>query len=251
MLSIPAQTLLLALLLGGLAQGEEILCEGTYKGHLQGVDADADGHLFWSFTTVLLKTDATGKVLASVPVPNHHGDLACDGGKVFVAMNLGKFNQPAGRADSWVYVYSADDLSLLGTYPVPEVVHGAGGMARKGEGWLIIGGLPEGTEENYAYEYDAEFRFIEPHVIASGYTLLGIQTACRVPDGWYFGCYGKRLLRVDDSFRLTGSYPFDAAIGIIPRGDGRFLIARHFGDVKWRAKLRPYRADATKGMIPE
>ena len=79
-----------------------------------------------------------------------------------------------------------------------------------GAGFLVIGGLPENIDENYAYEYDAEFRFVQRHVIASGHTHLGIQTACRTDDGWLFGCYGKRLLRVDDSFRLLGNHEFDA-----------------------------------------
>ncbi|MCB1085407.1 MAG: hypothetical protein KDM63_00055 [Verrucomicrobiae bacterium] len=64
---------------------------------------------------------------------DHHGDLCFHGGKIFVAVNLGKFNDPKGNADSWVYVYDAANLKELAKHPVPEVFHGAGGMdARDG-----------------------------------------------------------------------------------------------------------------------
>jgi hypothetical protein len=146
-------------------------------------------------------------------------------------------------------VYDAKDLKLLAKHRTLEVVHGAGGIARKGKGFLVVGGLPKGVEENYAYEYDSELRFVKRHVIASGYTLLGIQAACRVEKGWLFACYGKQLLRVDDSLRLVSSRPFDAAIGMVPLGKANFQIARHFGKVKYRAKLVPCRADETRGLV--
>ena len=243
--------LLLLLVLGTLVHSGEIVCEGTYKHHLQGVAADAQGNLFWSYTTTLVQTDAAGKALVTISVAYHHGDLTCRDGKVFVAVNLGSFNQPAGKANSWVYVYNAKDLKLLAKHKTPEVVHGAGGIARKDKGFLVVGGLPKGVKENYAYEYDSEFRFVKRHVIASGYTLLGIQAACRVQKGWLFACYGKQLLRVDDSFRLVSSRPFDGAIGMVPLGKGEFQIARHFGKEKYRARLLPFRADDAKGMVAE
>ncbi|MDO4425660.1 MAG: hypothetical protein Q4D17_07865, partial [Planctomycetia bacterium] len=63
----------------------KIMCEGTYGGHLQGLDNDG-ASIFWAFTTELVKTDGDGKVLKKVEVPNHHGDLCCHNGVVFVAV---------------------------------------------------------------------------------------------------------------------------------------------------------------------
>ncbi|MBN2448906.1 MAG: hypothetical protein JXR77_00870 [Lentisphaeria bacterium] len=226
----------------------EIVCGGTYPAHLQGVSATAglDG-FYWSFTRDLLRTDRNGAVQAAVKVPGHHGDLTWHNGKVYVAVNLGAFNQPAGKADSHVYVYADDDLRLLGKHAVPELVHGAGGMACDGSRFIVIGGLPKGIEENYAYEYDLELRFVKRHVIPSGYTHLGIQTACYADGSWRFGCYGGALLHTDGSFRLLGRYPFDAAYGLIPVAEDLFLVARHI-EPKWRAKLVPCQADATNGL---
>lgn len=195
----------------------ETKCPGNYKNHLQGIAVDDDGNFYWSFTTVLLKTDAAGKQLASVDVPSHYGDLTWHKDKVYVAVNLGKFNQEPGQADSWVYVHNAADLKLLDKHPVPEAVHGAGGMEWHNGRFFIVGGLPKTHQQNYVFEYNEQFEFIKRHEIPSGQTLLGIQTVCRGADGeWWFGCYGRPtvVLRTDDNFKLRGIYQFNAAVGI-------------------------------------
>jgi hypothetical protein len=88
---------------------------------------------------------------------------------------------------------------------VPELVHGAGGMAWYDGKFIIVGGLPPGVNENYAYEYDENFRFVKRHVIASGYTLMGIQTIAQADGAWWFGCYGKPavLLRADQRWTFS------------------------------------------------
>lgn len=78
--------------------------------------------------TPLVKTDLNGKLLEKVPVANHHGDLCVHDGKLHVAVNLGKFNDPEGNADSWVYVYDAKTLKEIARHEVQEVFHGAGGI---------------------------------------------------------------------------------------------------------------------------
>ncbi len=126
---------------------------------------------------MLVKTGIDGKLLKKIPVANHHGDPCLQDGKLYVAVNLGKFNDPQGNADSWVYVYNAGDLSFEARHPVQEVFHGAGGIGFQDGRFFVVGGLPMGIEENYVYEYDPGFRFIKKHVVKSGHTLLGIQTA--------------------------------------------------------------------------
>ncbi len=126
---------------------------------------------------MLVKTGIDGKLLKKIPVANHHGDPCFQDGKLYVAVNLGKFNDPQGNADSWVYVYNAGDLSFEARHPVQEVFHGAGGIGFQDGRFFVVGGLPMGIEENYVYEYDPGFRFVKKHVVKSGHTLLGIQTA--------------------------------------------------------------------------
>ncbi|MBN1417504.1 MAG: hypothetical protein JXP34_01945, partial [Planctomycetes bacterium] len=215
--TVSAGTSVLALASAFLALapvGAQVVCPGSYGGHLQGIAVDPGGVIFWSFTTALVKTDEKGKELATVSVPSHHGDLAFRDGKLYVAVNLGEFNEEAGRAKSFVYVYGAEKLDLLSKHPVPEVVHGAGGIACRDGRFFVVGGLPEGHEQNYVYEYDEAFAFAKRHVVRSGYTLMGIQTACFARGRFWFGCYGdpRVLLETDPSFGMIRKYDFDAAL---------------------------------------
>jgi outer membrane protein assembly factor BamB len=226
----------MCILLGGICvslltstvAASPIECEGKYQHHLQGVCSDDAEAIFWCFTTQLVKTDDTGKVIRQVPVGNHHGDLCFHEGKVFVAVNFGKFNRAEGNAVSWVYAYNASDLSLSAKYPVPEVFHGAGGIAYHNGKFIVVGGLPPGFAENYAYEYDEQFKFVKKHVLQSGYTLMGIQTAAFADGHWWFGCYGepKILLKADEPFKKVERFEFDCSLGIVPLSSGRFLVAR-------------------------
>lgn len=210
------------------ADFQSVTCEGAYPNHLQGVCTNERDAIFWCITTKLVKTDQAGKVVKQADVASHHGDLCFHKGKLYVAVNLGKFNDPKGNADSWVYVYDAGDLSLLAKHKTAEVFHGAGGIAYHDGKFLVVGGLPEGVNENYLYEYDTDFKFVKKHVLASGHTLMGIQTAAFVDGQWWFGCYGdpKILLRVDASLKKVERFEFDCSLGIVPIGGGRFLVAR-------------------------
>lgn len=66
------------------------------------------------------------------------------------------------------------------------------------------------------------------HVLASDYTLIGIQTVAQADDGWWFGCYGKPpvLLSADQKLQFTGKWEFNASVGIASIGRRRFLIAQ-------------------------
>jgi hypothetical protein len=230
----------------------QIPCPGSYGGHLQGIAVEDGSAIYWSFTTALVKTDTKGQLLAKVSVPSHHGDLTFHGGKVYVAVNLGEFNREAGHARSWMYVYDAKKLALVSRHRLPEVVHGAGGVAFHNGSFFVVGGLPEGYKVNYVYEYDAKFKFSKRHTIRSGYTLMGIQTACFWRGFWWFGCYGKpqALLKTDPSFRLAGKYDFDCALGIVGLSDEKCLIGRSLkGEGKGRrGQVFLAREDRDKGL---
>lgn len=235
-------------------------CEGEYPRHLQGICTNERDAIYWSFTDVFVKTDLDGHVVKQVPVANHHGDLCFHADRVYVATNLGKFNRPAGEADSWVYVYDSETLAEVARFPVAEAVHGAGGMAWKDGRFYVIGGLPPGVNENYVYEYDESFHFQQRHVLASGYTLMGIQTAAYADGVWWFGCYGEPpvLLRADGHLKFAAKWEINASYGIAPIGGGRFLVARNTavkgadGKTKSnRARVVIARADAQTGLIFE
>lgn len=222
--------LLLSSCLYSSALAEEVVrCPGAYRGHLQGICTDPQGNIYWSFTEDLVKTTKTGELVKAISVASHHGDLCHVDGKLYVAVNLGKFNQPAGVADSWVYIYDAESLAELSRHQVPEVVHGAGGLAYHDGRFLVVGGLPLETPQNYLYEYDAEFKFVGRHELESGFTLMGIQTATYADGQWWFGCYGnpRLVLTADAEFKFLARQEFDASLGITPLEAGTFLIGRN------------------------
>ncbi len=194
-----------------------IECDGTYGGHLQGVATDGKS-IYWSHTVQLVKTDLNGRILRRIDVPDHHGDLTHHDGEVFVAVEFGQFNRPPGESDPWVYVYDAESLKLLRKHRVPELVHGSGGIAYHDGKFIVVGGLPGDHPQNYAFEYDQEFKFLKRHVLPSGQTSLGIQTAGHLHGRWWFGCYGSPenpgLLVADETFRLVGQASTDFSYGV-------------------------------------
>lgn len=229
----------------------EVVCEGRYARHLQGITGNGVDTLYWSFTDTLVKTDLNGRVLARVEVPYHHGDLCLVGDRLYVAWAR-KFNRPCGD-DAHVYVYDADNLSLVETIPLPEVPFGAGGIAHHDGRFVVVGGLPKGYEENYVFEFTDDFDYVATHVLLSGYTTLGIQTACWHDGFWWFGCYTveghKGLLKADADFNLVGIYDVSPAIGLVGWGEGLFLMAQHFGE-QFQAKAVPMVADERFGLVP-
>jgi glycerophosphoryl diester phosphodiesterase len=204
-----------------------LTCEGKYPKHLQGVCLGEDNTIFWSFTTQLVKTDFDGKVLKQIPVADHHGDLCLADGKIYVAVNLGKFNDPNGNAENWIIAYDPESLEEWKRYPVPEVTHGAGGIAYHAGKFIVVGGLAPGINENYLYEYDSNFAFQKRHSLSTGYTLMGIQTATFAHDRWWFGCYGdpKTLITTNADFADLKHVTFEASLGIVGIDSGRLVIA--------------------------
>jgi len=207
-------------------------CEGHYPGHLQGIclddakDHDDQQSIYWVFTTWLVKTDMQGKLIKKVPVVSHHGDLCYADGKLYVAVNLGQFNNPEGKADSWVYVYDAKDLKELARHETQQVKYGAGGMATHEGRFLVIGGLPSDFKENYLYEFDGDFNFIKKHTLDSGHTHLGIQGAAYSEGTWWFACYGSQILTATADLKMQSRHTFQCGYGIVGLGNDQYYIAR-------------------------
>jgi len=219
---------LLALPLLALAASAEILCPGNHGGHVQGIATDPDYNIYWSFTVALVKTDDTGQLLAQVEAPSHQCDLTWHDARLYVAVNLGAFNREPGHADSWVYVYDDASLDLLEKHPVPELVHGAGGITMQGGEFILVGGLPRGHDKNHAYRYDAAWNFLGAHPIESGYTNMGIQTACHLDSHFWFGTYNgvDSLIVTSEDFTIKHRSQLNAAYGIAPWKDGQWLRAQ-------------------------
>lgn len=224
---------------------EEISYAKTYGGHLQGMASDFNKYIFWSHTRQLVKTDLNGVVLKVIDVQNHHGDLEYYRGKIYVAVNFGKFNEEPGLADSWVYIYDAGNMDFIEKFPVPEVVHGAGGIAIHNNRVMVVGGLPENGNYNmnFVYEYNLDFNLIKRHDLAGGYTYKGIQTASFFNEYWYFACYGSdrvgvvpKVLKVkqtvENKMEVVKSVDIDMSYGMIGLENETFITSNRTLEAK-------------------
>lgn len=204
---------------------------GVYPEHLQGVCTNNRDAIYWSMTTRLVKTDAYGNVVRKAPVAYHHGDICYLDGRIYAAVNLALFNDPQKRSDSWIYVYDGESLAFLSRHKADEIVYGAGGMTFGDGRFIVVGGLPENTGENYVFEYGRDLKFVRRITLQSGQTYKGIQTAAYGADHWWFGCYGQPdllpvMLKVDQKFEVVGKFAFDCSTGIVPLDRDTFLVAR-------------------------
>ena len=193
---------------------------------------------------MLVKTDWQGREVLAVPVKYHHGDLTYKAGKIYVAVNYGRFNDPAGKSDNHVLIYDASDLKLTATYPVPEVKHGAGAIAAFDKGFMLTGGLPNDAKNypgNLLYEYDENFQFIRQRQ-AAPWTLSGVQTILKVANGWLLGCHVKKLLFYDENFKPISADTLDVTHGIMQHpASGKLFYAQSvlIKGKGWQATVYP------------
>ena len=226
-----------------------VVCQGHYEYHLQGITGNRKDMLYWSYTTMLVKTDLTGKVLVKKKVKSHHGDLCYANGRLYVA-----FHKPGQ-----IRIYDSDDLSFIESINIEDKMGGAVSGIEYHNGHFIIVGKVEGTH-NYLYEYDSNFKYLETHILKfpSWGSKYGFQTICHNDGYWWISSYGKTapLLKTDELFNVLGKYNFYAAVGIVGWGRGGYLVARHFGknvNGEWQAKAlwaRSEPAITVSGTVP-
>jgi hypothetical protein len=192
-----------------------IKCEGSYGGHLQGTDARGT-NIWWSFTKKIVRTDLSGRVLASCDAPSHQGDLCVKGDTLYVAVNRGRFNTET-KGDSYIYSFDAVTLEQKKVWPL-DMPMGAGGMTWKDDRFYVVGGLTPTRRCNYVHEYDENFKLVKRHVLNSGYTVLGIQTATIMDGEFLFGIYGGKgnpggILRCSLDFKNLRRYVGGGSVG--------------------------------------
>ena len=170
------------------AKKGEIRCEGVYPLHLQGVATDGK-NIFWTFTTVLVKTDLFGKVLATSEAKWHMGDLCCRDGKVYVGVNKGKIG--GCRIGDEVWVYDAADLKFLEKHPTPEAVWCNNGVEYFAGSFWVITDAPKHCRYNLLFRYSLDFKFMNCLMVDSGWTNLGVQAIFLHGDKILLGCYGN------------------------------------------------------------
>ena len=169
---------------------ERIDCEGIWPYHLQGVATDGT-NVYWTYTTVLVKTDFAGRILATNAVEGlfvHMGDLCCKDGKVYVGMNCGK--KHGVRVGDEVWMFDGRTLELEKIYPTPQTVWDNNGLVWCGNSFYVVTFAPYYSRYNYLFEFTEDFRFKACRLVDSGWTRSGVQTVCRVGGEIWLGHYG-------------------------------------------------------------
>ena len=230
---------LVALLGVTVASGAEIVCEKEdFKGHLQGIAADSSG-ICWSFYDTVVKTDYTGKILASVKSPRHSGDLCIADGRVYVSIT--HYDAETAEREGGtglVYVYDAN-LKFLRKFALPDTPR-PDGIAFCG-GKFYVAGDDFGKQDhpvNTVSVYTPDFKFEKKITVDLGRpTKYGAQTLNEFDGGLLAAFYarnGSVFLTVPE-LKVSGVFPTSASVGFafVPReycgGRRLVLIARNTG----------------------
>lgn len=206
--------------LGGFCRecsASEIVCEGRdYPYHLQGVATDGT-NIYWTFTTVLVKTDLEGRRIAKFDVNRddvHMGDLSCRKGRVYVGIGRGR-RADGSRVPGEVWEMNADTLAVERTFETPEAIWCNNGLAWWDGSWWVISSAPKGFEYNILAEYDENFVYRDTHLVKSGWTLLGVQTILPVGDRLLLGTYSSNTIVVDGKALRTKKRDVSRETGVV------------------------------------
>lgn len=260
--------------------GPEIVCAGDYPYHPQGVATDGT-NIYWSFTTVLVKTDLSGKVQATFDEKDkwmgHVGDLCCKDGHLFAGVNRG-FEKGIRPGDE-VWEFDAA-LNVVKKYPTPEMIWCNNGLEWFGGSFWLVSAAPDRCIYNFLFEYTSDFKFKRCMPIKSGWTYVGVQTVLLYGDKLLFGCYGAgndaemphplTTFVVDTKklppYKASDHPPLVPCEGRIDRMNascgmltlnGRFMLLVPINKCpkeprpkwRWTAKLVPYDVDAKLGRL--
>ena len=228
--SLASALLVLALSMGTVS-AVEFRCEGEYPHHLQGFASDGES-IFWSFTSVLMKSDLNGKRLIQIDVPSHHGDCCVADGKLYVATHL---NWPNEDQSAWIYIYDCKDLTLLEKISIPELdTVGLDGISfHDGFFYLCCGKVVEDpTPFCRVLKMTKDFQVVDRRHVP-GRTVYGIQAFAWANGSFWLGTYGKEgTIQCDADLKVVGKHKIDASVGVyeLPpseNGEPRLMIATH------------------------
>ncbi|MDY0165071.1 MAG: hypothetical protein RBS80_00920 [Thermoguttaceae bacterium] len=214
-----------------LSTAEDIRCDGEFRYHLQGFTAD-DEAIYWSFTTVLVKTDKAGGTIRQRDVPSHHGDCCIHDGILYVAVDR-KF---AGAKDEkyFIYLYNCEDLSFIQRIAILEDGGGVDGIEFVEGFFYVAEGKPRDSEQefNLIHKFTPDFREKITTYKVPGKTSYGVQAMTYAGGYFWLGTYGLGTIQTDGQFHVIAENLIGAAVGIYPlppsdKGEVRLMIAKH------------------------
>lgn len=204
-----------------------VACDGIYPLHLQGVDMNEKGEYFWSYTSTIVKTDAQGKVLKSITVADHHGDVVCWNGKIYVTAAI-IHNYNKGAEKTHMCIYNQDDLTMVDKFIIPGA-NGFDGITRTPNGFLIAAEpqpVIDATQSDLI-EFDNNFNIIARHTVITPPVYWGAQNLTRYGDGYLASYYGDLVYKLDKNFNVVDIYKCRAAYGLIGNYNKGIATAFH------------------------
>lgn len=192
---------------------------GLFKGHLQGIDID-NGKIYWSQTFNLFRSDADGNIERAVDVEYHHGDICIANGKLYCAVNKGKFNQnpKENKAKNFVYVYDLN-LKCIQIIPINNMPEGLGAIEYHNGKFYLGGGCYIEEKTFKIFQFSEDFKFEKIYEIPVGNSLLGVQTLARAHGKFWLGCYTVKgddyhLWEADDNFNIIKKHKARGDVGL-------------------------------------
>ena len=200
---------------------------GMYGGHLQDVTRDGE-FLYWAHTRTILKTDLSGKILASVRDFDHNAGCQVLDGKLYVAVcTRGGVIRPEDREKYklQINVYDAGDLHLVEKRMIENAPDRAGSLAILPDGSFVVGCLrpPDVRADQVRfYHLSPGLKVLSRHEIGDMPIRLGIEVIkYHSGDLWLFS-YGGKAIRLDAAtFAEKGRYDgLKGELGAVFDGDG-------------------------------
>ena len=222
------------------ASGGEIVCEkNDFRGHLQGIAADSGG-IYWSFYDTVVKTDYSGRIIASVKVPRHAGDLCIAGGKIHVSVILYDRKTIAREGGTgWIYIYDTA-LNFLEKKALPDTPRPDGIAFLNGKFYIAgddFGKAPHPVNTISVYTPDLKFERKETVDIGRP-TRYGAQTLNaaegKILAAFYAKSPGSVLLALP-GLTVAETFPASVSVGFafvppeLSGGRKLVLIARNTG----------------------
>lgn len=204
---------------------------GVFRGHLQGIDID-NGKIYFSQTFNLIRTDAKGNIERIIDAEYHHGDICIANGKLYCAVNKGKFNQDPklNLAKNFVYVYDLN-LKCLQIIPINNMPEGLGAIEYYNGKFYLGGGCYKKEKTFKIFQFSEDFKFEKIYEIPVGNSLLGVQTLARAHGKFWLGCYTIKgddyhLWEADDNFNIIKKHKELGDVGIaeVNQPNAKFLF---------------------------
>jgi len=177
----------------------------------QGIATDGK-HVYVQCTTVLLKYDLKGKLLAKSDKRRwHHGGIAHHEGRIYAAVSQCAKTKTRNH---WVGVYDPRDLEQLAMHDVGDRFEiCAGGIACHDGRFYVAESYYDNDHDDYLVVFDDKFKAIRPHRIAFKCP-YGIQGLDYLPALGKFmvNSHGREYYLIDPSFDVgtlqLGRAPF-------------------------------------------